>query len=121
MTTTSLIATISGLVLFAGAAAAAGPSSIGPMAAFVEDIGGKQIVGYYVAKGSACEITMMVGDAATEMTDPGSAARVRFDLPADTSATVESAEGGRLAVTCGPDAGTLVVDAQPAGKQLASR
>ena len=55
--TSTMISAMSGMILFAGAAAAAEPGSVGPMAAFVQDIGGKQVVGYYLAENSACDPT----------------------------------------------------------------
>src|SRR4051812_20227626 len=119
--TSTMLSAMSGMILLARVAAAAEPGTVGPMAAFVQDIGGKQVVGYYLAENSACDVTMMVGDSLAEDMPATSAARVHFALPAAASATVESAEGGKLAVTCGPDAGTLVVDSHPAANRLASR
>ncbi len=104
-----------------GLAAAAGPAAVTPMAAFVEDIGGKQVVGYYLAQDEACAVTMMIAEVPGEAAAPTTAARVSFALPPTARATVESALGGRLALTCGADAGTLVVDSRPAARQLASR
>ena len=106
---------------FSGAALAAEPGAVAPMAAFLGDLGGKQVVGYYTAEAEACQVTLMVAETPDEAMTAPLAARVRFALTPSTSATVESAEGGRLAVTCEAGAKALLVDSSPAPRHLASR
>ena len=112
---------VGGMMALSGGAAVAGSAAVAPMAAFVEDIGGKQVVGYDLARGEACAVTLMIAEVPGEAATRTSAARVSFALAPTARATVEGAECGRLAVTCGNGAGTLAVDSHPAGRQLASR
>jgi hypothetical protein len=119
--TKRMMAALAATMALMGAASAAEPTSVAPMAAFVGDLGGKQVVGYYLAEAEACRVTLMVAEAPAEDAVASSAARVRVALSPMTSATIESAEGGKLAVTCETGAKTLLVDVSPAGRQLASR
>ena len=116
-----MLAAMAATVALTGAAVAAEPFSVVPMGAFVQDIDGKQVVGYYLASGAACEVTLMVSEPAAEEAAATTAARVRFSLAARSMATVESANGGMLALTCGEEARTLTVDNGRAPQQLASR
>ena len=117
----SMIAATAALVALAGTAARAEPFAMVPMAAFVQDIGGKQVVGYHLASDGACAVTLVVSEPVTKEATTTAAARVRFSLAARSSATVASAGGGELALTCGEDARTLVIDTLPAARQLAGR
>jgi hypothetical protein len=91
------------------------------MAAFVHEIGSRQVVGYYMAEAGGCAVTMMLADPASEDAPATGAARLKLTLQPTATAALDAAEGGRLAVTCGSGARTLIVDSQPAAGRLASR
>ena len=56
-----LMTAFGGLMALSGVALAGEQGSVAPMGAFVQDIGGQQVVGYYLAENDACQITMMTG------------------------------------------------------------
>jgi hypothetical protein len=116
-----VMAALGATMALTGAARAAEPMAVTPMAAFVHAIGSKQVVGYYLAEADACRVTMMVAEAPAEDAATLSAARVQVTLSPMTGATIESAEGRKLVVTCAAGADSLLVDARPAGPRLASR
>jgi hypothetical protein len=121
----------------AAAPRVAGAASVAPMAAFVHEIGGRQVVGYYVTEAGACAVTMMLADPAGEDAPPPGASRLRMTLEPAATATLDGVAGGRLrltfqpgaaalggvgdrlALTCGGDGRALIVDDRPA--TLASR
>lgn len=117
-----------GAMLFGALAALSAPVQAGsavtevrPMAAFVRDIGGRQVVGYYMADGGACAVTLMLADPASEAAPAAAATRLRLTLQPMAAAAIDAPEGGRLAVTCGSEGRALAVDSQPMPGRLASR
>jgi hypothetical protein len=122
----------------AAAPRAAGAASVAPMAAFVHEIGGRRVVGYYVTEAGACAVTMMLADPVGEDARPAGASRLRMTLEPAATATLDGVAGGRLrltfqpgaaalgggdrlALTCGGDGRALIVDDRPATGRLASR
>ena len=102
-------------------AAMAGATSVAPMAAFVHEVGSRQVVGYYMAEAGGCAVTMMLADPGSEEAPASSAARLKLTLQPTATAALDTPEGGSLAVTCGSGARTLVVDGKPTPGRLASR
>jgi len=116
-----LMTAFGGLMALSGVALAGEQGSVAPMGAFVQDIGGQQVVGYYLAENDACQITMMTGASPSDENADPQSSRIRFALAPMGSATFESEQGGKLSLSCGEHADTLVVNAMPATRQLASR
>jgi hypothetical protein len=96
-------------------------TSVAPMAAFAHEVGSRQVVGYYMAEAGGCAVTMMLADPGSEEAPASSAARLKLTLQPAATAALDAPEGGRLAVTCGSGAKTMIVDSQPAAGRLASR
>ena len=112
--------------ILAAAPAASAAESFAPMQAVVGDIGDKLVVAYYELAAERCALTVMVDESAAGRDDdvvPATtgAARVRVHLVPGEAASVESAVGGQVAFTCGPDAVVMLVERQAPGRKLASR
>ena len=101
--------------------AASSQTTVNPAAAFMGEVGDRQVVGYYMAEAGACAVTMMMADPATEDAPAASAARLTMTLQPSASAALDTGNGERLAVTCGEGASRLMVDRQHATGKLASR
>jgi len=81
-----------------------------PMQAMTYDLGSKAAIGYFVSEGGACHVVMMIGENThVETASNLSAARLRLVLLPGQRALVDSEEGRSIGLTCGQEAGTLVV------------
>ena len=111
-------------VTFLAAAPASAAEPIAPMQAVVADVGDKQLVAYYMPAAGRCALTMMLDESADSRERGGmpvtAAARVSVELRAGETASVDAANGERVAFTCGPDAGRMAVERRVA-QTVASR
>ncbi len=80
-----------------------------PMQGFTKDFGLQHLVGYFKPTNGGCATTLLLADRVDPDYAPGAGTRLRFSLPAGQTATLESGDGGVLAVSCGADAGSLTV------------
>jgi hypothetical protein len=81
-----------------------------PMQAMTYDLGSKAAIGYFVREGGACHVVMMIGEnGSVETASNLSAARLRLVLLPGQRALVDSEEGRSIDLTCGQEAGTLIV------------
>ena len=63
---TAMLAGVGALAPAAGIGAASSQTTVNPAAAFIGEVGDRQVVGYYMAEAGACAVTMMMADPATE-------------------------------------------------------
>jgi hypothetical protein len=116
-----LLAGVTAAGPFGVAAAMAERTVVKPAAAFLGEIGGRHVVGYYMADAGSCAVTMMLADPASEDAPATAASRLTMTLQPAASAALDAGAGDRLAVTCGEGARNLIVDSHPAAGKLASR
>ena len=87
-----------------------------PIQAMSYELGQKRAVGYFERANGTCRVTLMIAEEVnTDVAEPTSAARLRVSLTPGQGATLGSAEGESIAVTCGAGAETVdVVRGSPA-------
>jgi len=87
-----------------------------PTQAMTYVLGSKRAVGYFERANGTCRVTLMIAEEVnTDVAEPTSAARLRVSLTPGQGATLGSAEGESIAVTCGAGAETVdVVRGSPA-------
>ncbi len=74
-------------------------------------VGNKQAVGYYVADGDACNLTVMLSDTYDDSSnDVPDAARVNVRVGAGTSSRVDTTDGPSLTFSCAPGAKSMKVE-----------
>lgn len=117
-----LPAAVAALALSAAAVAllpaeadAVAPGTLKPLQGFTRDFGSKHVVGYFAPTDAACSMTLVVADRVDPDLAPGTGTQVRFALGAGTSATLNSGDGGELALSCAGDAASVTVTASPGG------
>lgn len=95
--------------------AAAGDNTIrtaGPGKGLVLDVGSKHTVSYFQAEDGKCNLTLMVGEKATDDGDMGSVgARIRVAIDGGKNARIETAEGRSLVFACAQGASAMSVKA----------
>lgn len=118
------IAALVGLALIAGGSTAIA-QGVTPMQAVVDEVGGKQVVAYYMRDGEACALTMMIDESPTmreaRALPMTGAARLRVRLQAGESATLESVEGASIQLTCASGANELLVETSPMTTGIAEK
>ena len=104
-----------GLTLLAATAPAwAGEiETVAPIQAVVHEFGDKPVLAYYTRRAGTCDTVVMTHQ------EPGP--RLHVSLAPDQVATIEDVGGGMLRLTCGFEAGTMVVERTPAPHKAASR
>jgi hypothetical protein len=103
-----------GLALYAGARpkAEAGEAAwaVRPAQGLMLDVGSKHTVSYFLADEGKCNLTVMVGEKASEAGDNSSVgARIRVAIDAGRNARVETAEGKSLEFACAKGASSMSV------------
>lgn len=74
------------------------------------DIGSKHVVGYYVARGDSCNLTVLMSDkSASDDVPASSAARLQHVIVANGTTRIDTAEGESLELACQPQASALTV------------
>lgn len=110
---------ILGMVAFTSAAAlaaAAGPASAGerltmkPKAGISFDVGTKRAVGYYLAEGGICNLTVLMADTGLGDEVKGAATRVSVPVIPKKAARIDTAEGKTLEFSCAPSAQAMTVN-----------
>jgi hypothetical protein len=103
-----------GLTVLAAAAPAlaAGPETVAPIQAVMEDFGGRTVLAYYTRGEDRCDLVLMTNQ------EPGP--RVRVSLAPEQGATIEDVGGGKLAMTCGAGAAQMTVERRPSLLKAAS-
>jgi len=74
------------------------------------DIGAKRVVGYYLQRAGACDLTMMVADRlgeGAELPPPGS--RVNVSVAPGSAARIDTPDGRSLAFVCSLGATAMTV------------
>jgi hypothetical protein len=73
-------------------------------------LGSKRAVGYFMVQKGECRVTMMISEAVDpDMSAAPSAARLRMSMQPGQSATLGSAEGAEVILTCGPSGETVEI------------
>lgn len=99
-----------------------GDAGYKPIQSIAYEFGSKAMSGYFVPQGSACLVTLMIGDRSDpDQLSPATAARVRLVLEPGQIAGLDSEEGRSLNLTCGADAKTLVVSSGERSKLMAQQ
>jgi hypothetical protein len=84
--------------------------AVGETHAVTLNVGSKHMVSYFIAANGACDVTLMVGDAATPEGDGGSiGTRVKFVVPSGMLARTDTAEGKSLEIACAPGAKSMSI------------
>jgi hypothetical protein len=86
-------------------------------------LGSKAAIGYFAQQAGECHVALMVAEAIDpDVATPPSAARLRLALRPGQVAGFDSEEGPFIDMTCGPDAGSLIVRrGDPTLKAVASQ
>jgi hypothetical protein len=95
--------------------AAASEQVYRPIQAITTTVGSKLVAGYFVNKDGRCQVTVMVQESwdPNQDTPNFTAARLRFDLEPNQTASVDSAESASISLTCGEEAETLALAPSP--------
>jgi hypothetical protein len=73
-------------------------------------LGSKRAVGYFMVQKGECRVTMMIAEAVDpDMNTAPTAARLRVSMLPGQSATLGSAEGAEMTLTCGPGGETVEI------------
>jgi hypothetical protein len=74
------------------------------------DVGSKRVIGYYVARGDTCNLTVLMSDKQVGDDVPeSSAARLQQSVAANGTARIDTAQGESLELACQPGAAALTV------------
>lgn len=93
----------------ANAADAAGAKTVLPTHGVSIDVGSKRVIGYFVAKDNACNLTFLMSDKPVDDVVPTSAARMQQVIAANGTARIDTAEGESLELVCQPAASAMTV------------
>lgn len=74
------------------------------------DVGTKRAVGYYLAEGGICNLTVLMADNGVNDEVKGAATRVSIPVIPKKSARIDTAEGKTLEFTCAPSAQGMTVN-----------
>lgn len=112
---TRILSGLAGLALITAPVAAQADSFVAakvvkPLAGLSFDIGSKQAVGYYEVQDGACNLTLLVGDAALDADGAAKSIPARFSslIQAGRSAGIDTGEGKRVEFLCSAGAQTLL-------------
>lgn len=100
--------------ILAGAASATAADATGAKTVLAAhgvsiDVGSKRVIGYFVAKNDACNLTFLMSDKQVDDVVPTPAARMQQVIAANGTARIETAEGESLELTCQPAASAMTV------------
>lgn len=109
---------ILGTIAFASTAvlAVAAPASAGerltmkPKAGISFDVGTKRAVGYYLAEGGICNLTVLMADTGLNDEVKGAATRVSVPVIPKKAARIDTAEGKTLEFSCASSAQAMSVN-----------
>ena len=73
------------------------------------NVGSKRAVGYYLAEGGICNLTVLMADNGVNDEVKGAATRVSIPVIPKKSARIDTAEGKTLEFTCAPSAQGMTV------------
>ncbi len=73
------------------------------------DVGEGKAVGYFLAKGGQCELTLVLAPKGGIDEVKGAGTRVRFDVAPGKTGAFETPEGGALKFTCDADGKHMTV------------
>ncbi len=101
----------SALMLAAAAPVAAETASLKmkPMQGISFDVGSKRAVGYYLAAGGICNLTVLMADAGLNDEVKGAATRISMPVIPKKSGRIDTAEGKMLEFSCAPSAQAMTV------------
>ena len=74
------------------------------------DVGSKRAVGYYLADGGICNLTVLMADTGLNDEVKGAATRVSIPVIPKKSARIDTAEGKTLEFSCAPSAQGMTVN-----------
>lgn len=105
------IAFASTAVLAVDAPATAGERlTMKPKAGISFDVGTKRAVGYYLAEGGICNLTVLMADTGLNDEVKGAATRVSVPVIPKKAARIDTAEGKTLEFSCAPSAQAMTVN-----------
>jgi hypothetical protein len=90
-------------------AADAGTKTVLPAHGVSIDVGSKRVIGYFVAKNDACNLTFLMSDQQVDDVVPNFAARMQQVIAANATAHIDTAEGESLELVCQPAAASMTV------------
>lgn len=105
----SSVIAVASVLAVAGPAVAADVLTMKPKQGVSFDVGTKHAVGYYLAKGGICNLTVLMAESNEAEAVKGAATRVTIPVIPTQAARVDNAEGKTMEFACAPSAESMTV------------